>query len=417
MKFKIIAFASFVLCILYACKGNNSQNQENPESDSMPVKQEENSHENVKETFIAPNVYLENSASMRGYNEKDCNGFTSVLSELVGVYGRNNTKTYFYSNGLSKAYDANQFADMVASKRVKYGDSSPIHIIVDSIIKKNNSISFLITDGIISGSDEQIRNNSQYNINYREELQNSLSDKIRGKGLAASMYQFESFFSGTYYCYDNSKVELSQNRPFYVIALGTPKSIIDFKDKVDKGLSYFKPKNEVHFGILNFPISIPVYAGVQGKIDSINNIITVEPSKVRKYGKEIAGRSYLDLSIPLPDKLPSYMKTKMYLDDNLSILFNDKHLNNEAQKYYNEEKQVLHVYIELHDILKENTLNFNIKYSLPSWCITGSTDNDKDIKSEMFPTTFNLAYLIRGLQNGIEAGINEVWNVQFKIRK
>lgn len=184
MKFKTIAFAGLSLCFIYACKGNNSQETENSdgESISLPSKEVVNENPQKKVTLpmiITPNVYLENSASMKGYNDKNCNGFTSVMSELVGVYGRSHTKAYFYSDGLSKAYDANKFADMVASKQVKYGNSSPIHIIIDSIIKKNNSISFLITDGIMSGSDEQIRNNPQYNINYREELQNSLSDKIK----------------------------------------------------------------------------------------------------------------------------------------------------------------------------------------------------------------------------------------------
>lgn len=422
MKFKTIAFAGLSLCFIYACKGNNSQETENSdgESISLPSKEVVNENPQKKVTLpmiVTPNVYLENSASMKGYNDKNCNGFTSVMSELVGVYGRSHTKAYFYSDGLSKAYDANKFADMVASKQVKYGNSSPIHIIIDSIIKKNNSISFLITDGIMSGSDEQIRNNPQYNINYREELQNSLSDKIKGKGLAASIYQFESFYNGTYYCYDNTKIELSQNRPFYVIALGKKTCIIDFKNKAAKELSYFKPKNEVHFGIYDFPVPISIYAGVQGKIDSTNNIISVEPAKIRKYGKEISGQYNLDLSVPLPDYLPTYMKTKEYIETNLSIHFNDEELDNEKQIFYNETTETLHIYIGLQEILKDNSLHIAFKYSLPAWCKKESTDNDKNIKSEMFPTTFNLEYLIKGLQNGIEPTINEIMNVQFKIKK
>lgn len=370
---------------------------------------------NPSPNFMDVKVYMENSGSMKGFNEKNCNGFTSVISELVGVYGRDKTKGYFYSDGLSVGYDAGKFADMIAGKKVVYGKSSPLHIIVDSIVKKNTSISFLITDGIMSGTDEQIRKDSFYNKNYREELQNNIIDKIRDKGLSASIYAFESYFDGIYYCYDNAKVKLSRNRPFYLIAIGPNACVKDFREKVEDGLSYIIPKNEVHFGLLDSCKEPKLFAGSQGKVDSC--MITVDAAKIRKFGMKIDNVVCLDLSMPLPDHLPSYMKTKEYLQKNLEIAFNKKCIVNEKFVVYNVETQTVHIYLALNELLKNNSLQCVLKYELPQWCTKDSSEDDKGIKSDMFPRTFNLVYLIKGFRNGIEYGMKEIWNINYQIKK
>lgn len=420
MKFKALILNSLIVCSLFSCNGNKKgQNEEANQEQKQEQKNVVNSP-NKGVTIVTPYIYMENSASMKGYNDKDCNGFTSVLSELVGIYGRDKTKTFFYSDGFSQSYSADKFADMIASKQVKYGKSSPLHLIIDSIINKKNSLNFFITDGIMSGSDEQIRKNPKYNIYYREELQNSLADKLKNKDLAISVYQFESFFNGTYYCYDNTKVQLSKNRPFYVIALGEKEQVKDFKSKVEKGMAYFKPKNDVHLGFID-TMSIKVYAASQGGVN--DKVIEVDMNQVRKNGKKISSPesdeekiSYLDLSIPLPEGLPKYMKTNEYLKENLSLIFNDEKIADKLF-YYNEKDQVVHAYIHPYSILKKNSFYSILKYSLPKWCNKDSSLDDKNIKSEMFPTTFNLSYFIMGLQMGVEPNAKEIWNVEYKIIK
>lgn len=416
MRINALILSGLIVCFLFSCNGNEKGQKEEVGQEQKNVI----NPPNKSVTIITPYIYMENSASMKGYNDKDCNGFTSVLSELVGIYGRDKTKTFFYSDGLSQSYSADKFADMIASKQVKYGKSSPLHLIIDSIINKKNSLNFLITDGIMSGSDEQIRRNSKYNIYYREELQNNLADKLRNQGLAISVYQFESFFNGTYYCYDNTKVQLSKNRPFYVIAIGQKEQVKDFKDKVEKGMAYFKPKNDVHLGFID-AMAIKVYAANQGEVN--DKVIEVDMTQIRKNGKKISEsesnekeKSYLDLSIPLPEELPKYMKTNEYLKENLSLIFNDEKISDKLF-YYNEKDQVIHAYIHPYNILKENNFHSVLKYSLPKWCTKDSSLDDKNIKSEMFPTTFNLSYFIMGLQMGVEPNAKEIWNVEYKITK
>lgn len=422
MKFSALILNGLIVCSLFSCNGNEKEQNKEAKQEQKQEQEQKNvvNLPNKSVTVVTPYIYMENSASMKGYNDKDCNGFTSVLSELVGIYGRDKTKTFFYSDGLSQSYSADKFANMIASKQVKYGKSSPLHLIIDSIINKKNSLNFLITDGIMSGSDEQIRKNPKYNIYYREELQNNLADKLRNKGLAISVYQFESFFNGVYYCYDNTKVQLSKNRPFYVIAIGQKEQVKDFKDKVENGMVYFKPKNDVHLGFID-AMAIKVYAASQGKAN--DKVIEVDMNQVRRNGKKISASesdeekiSYLDLSIPLPEGLPKYMKTNEYLKENLSLIFNDEKIADKLF-YYNEKDQVVHAYIHPYSILKENSFYSILKYSLPKWCNKDSSLDDKNIKSEMFPTTFNLIYFIMGLQMGVEPNAKEIWNVEYKITK
>ena len=418
MKLILIICASTIICFMVSC---NNQNK-NGNNDDMPSSQDTISCDtiptniNPKSTVPLVNVYMENSGSMQGYNSNNCNDFTSVISELVSVYGRKNTRGYFYSDGLSEATEADIFADKIAGKKVIYGKSSPLHVIINSIINKNSSISFLVTDGIMSGTDEQINKNSLYNKNYREELQHSLSDKLKDKQLASSIYQFESNFDGTYYCYDNSKINLKgKKRPFYIIAIGKKEYVNDFKKKIADGkLPDFKPLQQVHFGLIDYPYNVPLSAGIFGKRDS--STITVNVSQIRKRGFEIDGKRYLDLSICIPDSMPPHIIEESYILNNLIAKFNGSPIANELISF-NKDSRTIHIYIHQKDILKNNAFECSLKYKLPNWCITCSSSDDKNIAESLLPTTFNLEYLIKGIQYGIEGTEGEIWNLKYQIKK
>ena len=111
------------------------------------------------------------------------------------------------------------------------------------------------------------------------------------------------------------------------------------------------------------------------------------------------------------------MKTNEYLQKNLEIAFNKKCIVNEKFVDYKVETQTVHIYLALNELLKNNNLQCVLKYELPQWCTKDSSEDDKGIKSDMFPRTFNLVYLIKGFQNGIEYGMKEIWNVNYQIKK
>lgn len=419
MKTTLIIYISVLLCLITSCKGKSENNNSSEITHTIDTINIDTIQKITTSKTSAPlvHVYMENSASMQGYNNKDCNGFTSVISELVSAYGRKNTKGYFYSDGLSEATDADKFADKIAGKKVLYGKSSPLHVIISTIINKNSSISFLVTDGIMSGTDEQIRTNASYNKDYREELQHNLSDKLKEKQLASSIYQFESNFDGTYYCYDNSQIVLKERkRPFYVIAIGQKKYINDFKNRIDeKSLPGLNPLQQIHFGLTNYPYNIALSASIFGKKDTPTTI-NIDISQIRKRGIEIDGKRYLDLSIHIPDFMPPHISEETYIRKNLIAKFNGTPITDKLI-LFNPDSRTIHMHIYQNDILKSNKLECYLKYKLPNWCMASSSNDDKGVAKSLLATTFNLEYLIKGIQYGIEGTKGEVWNIEYQIKK
>lgn len=345
-------------------------------------------------------VYMENSASMRGYNANNCKGFTSVISELVGVYGRTETTGYFYSDKLDKGHLAKKFSDMIAEKSVKYGKSSVLDVICDSIISKNNSISFLVTDGIMSGPDEKVTG-TKYNIEYAPELQKNLENIIRMKArdYAISVYQFNSNYDGIYYCYDNKQVQLKNKiRPFYVIAIGKTWCVKDFCDKVASGLEYFKPINQVHFGLNKYPCNVLFTAGPLAELKGADFYVDV--SKVRRNNKQF------DLSACLSD-LPEYMCTGAYIKDNSILMYNNAVISSDSLSF-NAQSKTLRIKLDLLNLQKRGELSYALAYSYPQWCEASSSLDDYNILSDLLPKTFNLEYLIKAFRNGIENSSNVI---------
>ena len=413
----ILLFNAF---IWVSCNGEKSSNSRD-KSDSAKVNPapEPSPISNIKDSPFHVKVYMENSSSMEGYNNVNSNGFTSVISDLMYVYGSKNTQGYFFSNKLTKPYNAKNFSEKISSKDVTYGDSSPFCEIMDSILKKNESISFLITDGIMSGSNKEIEKNPQHNIDMRETIQNEFSDKFRYyKDIAVSVYQFTSYFKGKYYCYNNYHKQLEvSNRPYYVFAIGKKKYVKDFADKVKSNsteLSHFIPKNEVHFGLLNIPMSPDFSMSPLSFRDTTDGFsFIIEKKEIPKLRKDGAL-----FSLTLPTDLPPYMRNQTYLDKHIHIMFNEDTIANAKlnEKYTN----VINVKVPEKRFRKssENRIICQLEYALPCWCDSASIDNDLKIfgNSFMQDKTFNLIYLIKGIKNGIEnSNAQNVWNIEYTI--
>ena len=63
---------------------------------------------------------------------------------------------------------------------------------------------FIITDGIMSGSDQQISKEPTYNKIHCEQLSQEISSSLMDKNVAINVSQYSLKFTGKYYYYDNS---------------------------------------------------------------------------------------------------------------------------------------------------------------------------------------------------------------------
>jgi hypothetical protein len=141
-------------------------------------------------------------------------------------------------------------------KNLKYGGSSLLHNDLQSMVSRvsDNNIIFFVTDGIMSGTDTNIKKDKQWTKMHAADLKLKVKEIFSShKDVAVSVYQFPAQFNGKYFCFDDSNVLINAQRYFYVFAIGKKDAVLEFKNK-NVGTDYFKPSNQLHF-IDQLPLS------------------------------------------------------------------------------------------------------------------------------------------------------------------
>lgn len=197
-------------------------------------------------------IYLDNSVSMLGYVHG--RQYLDALADLMSVYPGTEARCVGDSGEVIKT--GSELISKLTNNAIHYVGQSLLNedmkrIVGDVKASKKPKIAFFVTDGIMCGPDAEIRKTPDYNINHRQELTNSISDVFKGKGLGVSVYRLVSDFKGVYYCYDNSHKPIDALRSFYIIAIGKPEVVSDFKENLIKRQkqSIFKLRPYLEYGI------------------------------------------------------------------------------------------------------------------------------------------------------------------------
>lgn len=200
-------------------------------------------------------VYIDNSASMEGYTHG--REYISALSDLVSIY--NPTDVRFTSNDTLRITSGSELVDRLTNGKLQYSGQSLLNEdlkkIVESVSNGKKNIAFFVTDGIMCGPSDEVRkareNGRTWNLDHVQELMNQISDAFRGKGVGASVYRLVSDFKGQYYDMVNDHKNINGRRAFYIIAIGVPQVVADFKDKLIKKeenqLFTLRPTDEIDF--------------------------------------------------------------------------------------------------------------------------------------------------------------------------
>jgi hypothetical protein len=391
---------------------NNNEGSTDTTPTSTPVEV------SLEEVF----VYMENSKSMKGYNMSNSNGFINVVSQLTHIHPKN-TKCYFYSDKLSSAYNGENFSGMVSGQKVVYGESSPLKAICSTIINKMNkqSLSFLVTDAIMSGSNADIKANRDYNKRFAAELQmgiTSVIDTIKDIGIC--IYQFKSNFNGTYYCFNNAQVKLKDVlRPFYVIAIGERNLLKDFHTKViENKWEYFKPENYLALGLDALPYKIAFSGRPTVEGTDKDGYQKYHPAGLTKDSK--GKKIYVSFKGTL-NMLPAYMQTQAYFDSNRLLFLDGKQIEpgvESTELTYDPNTYKVKFQMIANRITRQRIINIKIKNTLPDWYTDDSDDDDLDIEDieEESSKTFNLEYFIKGFYNGIYKDKNAEYIINEEIK-
>lgn len=364
------------------------------------------------------NLYIETSASMGGYFQKDAE-FKTIVSDLSAKL-HNNIKPlsiWFIAEEKTKyPNEVSHFSADIATTRIADQKSSQIHKIIEEISANTDStsVSLFVSDCILSFPDEEIRKNPEIN---KYEAPNALKNNIfttfsslKRRNLTASVYAFTSKFYGTYYDYGNRKTTLNgENRPFYIWVIGNKLLLDEFNEKL-LSISTFRPDEFLHFGVSEQPVSIyEIFTQVEksGKWSKDGNDIS---------GLDVAapGQTKFSLGMDLSE-LPFYAQSVDYLNQNLIVncdgcqvtySVKEKDEITEKPKGKNQLEAFArnsHFFVfEMQEMIPSSaTISFQLPLKYDTWYLEWSTDDDRDVK-ESAGKTFGLEHLINGVREAYE---------------
>lgn len=358
-------------------------------------------------------IYLDNSKSMIGYAHGS--EFIDAMADLMSIYS--NTTACCINDSI-KITSANELTDKLTRNLIKYKGASLLSEDLKSIVGQIGSkkIAFFVTDGIMSGSDADIRQSKQmghrYNIDHKQDLMNDISAVFRGKdGIGAAIYRMKSQFRGQYFCYDNSHDSINAVRAYYVIALGQAGVVADFKQKLvekqKQKIFKFRQEDEIDFiekKAMSQNLSLTAGEKDRGSVtlsigcDSIEgDIVYIDVQKIKSSAKSGA---FINFMIS-KDAFKNYSLSCHELAENLRVS-----IDGTEQKIKAEEdslRKTVSFQLNMYNLSLPsggNKVRIRIPYFTPAWIDEVSNEDDSFmIAREPDESTFLFSYFINGIKN------------------
>lgn len=384
-------------------------------------------------------LLFDKSSSMRGYMESTDSRFYGAISTVSLVARVNNC--YFYGEKEDDAVTKEVFLQKLNQRDINWSDESDLRLMIGSMVEHLNNgddLCLLVSDGILSGSNDDIRKSPDrgYNLMHRVDLSNDIKDLLKDQSgkLSALIIRYKSKFNtrtvagkkvGYYYCFNNDKKEIAdQDRPFFVIVLGKWEYVKYFENQLNEEL-----KSSVSTPFENIVMlgdNLAAYGDI--KLSYSEGVTVDTKDKERPY---IIKTDYkrdgmvcfsADISC-----LPKYMKTEQYLNDNvgLFIKINPKQNPQKPARAFDKEfwyltlektgeTTLMKIYLKASQ-LSNSEVTFKLYYSFPKWMEEKSDDNDLDILEPMeMDKTFNLKYLVEGFKVLQKEGVIKEQMLKFK---
>lgn len=390
--------------------GDNNNNADQYEDNGEDVMDVQKSHKN------GGILLFDISHSTKGYLEGAAPQFRGVVSQ----FGRtlNVNKYYLYGEQPQTIHD-DDFFDVLNNGNFKWAKESNLISMIDFMIGKLNEsaeISCLITDGIMSGTNEEITG-TEYNIQSREVLRNRLASVITklDSSYSALIVKYTAPFKGVYFCYNNARCNLNCNRPYYAILIGEWEKIKEVEQnliagKMDgKNDSFYKYDDFIMFG------DEPSYKKCNfGPMKGISK----QNDGSKKFKAD--NKDSIMFSCKISDLQP-YMISEAYFNENFkilkseyprdSIIRDDHFVTIPRDKYQlrideNIQKAIITFANSgtskiIDTYISRKIIRFELKYSYPAWIGIFSDDNDLEIenKAKKQTQTFNLKYFIEGFRD------------------
>lgn len=397
--FSMAIAATVMLFTSYGCaeQQKEKKDQEKVAIDEQAVATEEPpiAVDTPRQSQSTAIIYLDNSVSMQGYSVH--NVYTDVLTNLVHYKGKANTRVLLCCDKYKEF--SGDLIDGVKGGKIKYGSSSLLHADLKEMAQNvtDNNIQFLVTDGILSGTAEDIKKNRKWTLDHAEDLMREIEDVFDDSNdISVSIYQYESPFKGTYYCYTNIDYkDIDTNRYFYVIVLGKMQAIEDFRKECETN---DKLKTSKQYNIIGqLPLSgnlIVKYAKL------IKNEWVYDISKI-KNSKE--SKDSLIITLPVKDFKPM-LNGKSIEDLAASMIVKaGNHTIAPEDIKYDEGNDYFSIKVPTNLCGKKGCkVCITIPFNIPSWVTLSSCLDDMYMKEK--GRADNKTLLFDKLVNGIALG-------------
>ncbi len=392
---KKIIYLFSLLLFIQSCKNDNDK--------STRGREKERKHGEIvipSPQLVKPkiNVYIENSGSMWGYVKGITEFEQTVYNYLsdIKIAQVSDSLNLNYINSDFIPYASGADADVIKDfidkldpstfkqKGGKMG-TSDIAEVLKIVLRETgkNEVGILITDGIFSPG--KSKDAAEYLVNQEIGIKNSFSEYLQKfPNSAVIVYQMISKFSGTYYNNIDSKININEERPYYIWLIGDATQLVTIRKKVPE--SRFNGK-----GVNNM---FSIVAGNQ----TVDYAVKVNSGAFEKSHKN-PKTEILDL-----EKDSRNNKVKFSVNVNFDkLLLDDSYLTNPKNYELNhyllsvsstEHAKYTHTLTFTSDKVKNGGLKVKLKTKLPDWV---EKTNDDDGVQAIKGKTYGIKYQLKGV--------------------
>lgn len=348
-------------------------------------------------------ILLDNSDSMKGYAQSPA--FINILSDIEGI-GQPSDFRLTDSTRIK-----GDWIHQLRSGGVAFVSHSMLNADLAQAVATaaKDRVAVLVTDGIMSGSNEQLREDPDYNlVHANKELKNGITQALRSTGkkpVAVAVYEFMVPFTGIYYCYNNGHGTLHEvPRRFYAIAVGGPEALAYFHHRMMTLAPASRPLNE-WVAIDPLPLG--------GLVSLDNDDVSFEPLEAgrtvfttdrQKWATGHKGLTILLQAKPLlanqllkPEDLVKATELTLHVDGTpcpaTASLRGDQFAINVPKDYIPGGDKEVSIILQL-DLKNDE---------LPAWVGNASTDNDASMLTLPNARTFLFDRLMDGVRAGMPA--------------
>lgn len=196
------------------------------------------------------NIYIQNTGGMYGYlNETE---FKDILTEWIVElksmlnHDEDKIKVYSINDKIIPLHSPTGIIDShlqltESNLRTKGSiQTTDMHNLIQKTIKNSseNTVSILVTDGIVSKDPGLKQDTSIFLRNQRVKIKDAVDEVSKNRELRTNIYKYKVEFNGAYYTYEKpfTRTNINEDRPFYIFAFGSPDSMFELDQKMSSSI-------------------------------------------------------------------------------------------------------------------------------------------------------------------------------------